>query len=93
MAISTESRRRRRKTPPRRGFEPGDFRLEGRVLLNFSANDPVGVSTDPAGDIFVSYDSSSTQDRASPSRNSRVAAGRFRSFFHTLGGRPIPGRS
>ncbi|MGO9920490.1 MAG: hypothetical protein ACLQIB_38090 [Isosphaeraceae bacterium] len=30
------------------------------MLLSLTVNDPVGVSTDPAGDIFISYDSSNS---------------------------------
>jgi hypothetical protein len=52
--------RKRRENSLRRAFQPVAVQLEERTLLSITVNDPIGVSSDPAGDIFFSYDDSSS---------------------------------
>ncbi len=84
-------RRKRRETQPLRRFQPVAFLLEERALLSISVNDPIGVSSDPAGDIFISHDASTaTQQREAVEEIPASGAPAF-NLFRLSGSEAHPG--
>ncbi len=83
--------RKRRETPATRRFQPVAFRLEERSLLSITVNDPIGVSSDPAGDIFISHDDSTpTEQREAVEEIPASGAPAF-NLFKLSGPKAFPG--
>jgi hypothetical protein len=94
MARWNSIRRDRSQKAGRRRFQPTALRLEERTLLSSLLDnlpDPVGVATDSAGDVFVSYDASNSNSGRQAGVEEYPANGSQFEAFWTTGSLAHPG--
>ncbi len=83
--------RKQGETRAPRRFQPVAFRLEERSLLSITVNDPIGVSSDPAGDIFISHDDSTSSEQREAVEEIPASGAAAFNLFRLSGPEAYPG--